>query len=162
MKALRTIRFDESDEHVFERPANPGEWGISGAFAFADEEPHGLTGKARQAFANGFLGLSSRGRSTFVVVIAATEDELARACMELTQHLIEDYGAPDVSSAHVAAREELEFVQDLCRDVPVGTIFTVRRGWNEQGSITEEFRIIEPSTREPMHARIWAITNDGT
>ena len=35
MKLLRTIRADASDTFVFERAAEPGEWAVSGAFAFA-------------------------------------------------------------------------------------------------------------------------------
>ncbi|MGH6905252.1 MAG: DUF6505 family protein, partial [Geminicoccaceae bacterium] len=35
----RTIRFDASDESVFECAAAAGEWAVSGAFAFADVDP---------------------------------------------------------------------------------------------------------------------------
>jgi hypothetical protein len=35
VKFLRTIRFDASDDHVFDRAAEPGEWAVSGAFEFA-------------------------------------------------------------------------------------------------------------------------------
>ena len=35
MKFLRTIRFDMSDDAVFERAAPPEEWAVSGAFAFS-------------------------------------------------------------------------------------------------------------------------------
>ena len=34
MKLLRTIRLDPSDTFVFERAAKPGEWAVSGAFVF--------------------------------------------------------------------------------------------------------------------------------
>jgi len=34
MKLIRTIRLDPSDTFVFERAAEPGEWAVSGAFAF--------------------------------------------------------------------------------------------------------------------------------
>ena len=57
MKLLRTIRLDASDSFVFEKPAEPGEWAVSGAFAFADCDPAELRGKARTAFRAGFLGL---------------------------------------------------------------------------------------------------------
>ena len=39
MKLLRTIRFDDSDDQVYARAAVPGEWAVSGAFAFADATP---------------------------------------------------------------------------------------------------------------------------
>ena len=64
MKLLRTIAFDGSDVRVFDRAAAPGEWAVSGAFQFVDLAPAAVTGKLRQAFANGFLGVSSSGRST--------------------------------------------------------------------------------------------------
>ena len=37
MKLLRTIRLDASDSFVFERPAEPGEWAVSGQHARAFE-----------------------------------------------------------------------------------------------------------------------------
>ena len=36
MRLARTLRFDESDERVFERAAEPDEWAVSGAFEFSD------------------------------------------------------------------------------------------------------------------------------
>ena len=33
MKLLRTIRLDPSDTFIFDPPAEPGEWAVSGAFA---------------------------------------------------------------------------------------------------------------------------------
>ncbi|MGE0630692.1 MAG: DUF6505 family protein, partial [Hyphomicrobiaceae bacterium] len=61
MKFLRAIRFDESDTRVFQRAAEPDEWLVSGATAFAGIEPAQLKGKLRQAFANGFLGIDTLG-----------------------------------------------------------------------------------------------------
>ena len=50
MKLLRTIRLDPSDTFVFERAAEPGEWAVSGAFAFAQVDATRLEGKARAAY----------------------------------------------------------------------------------------------------------------
>ncbi|MEM7686590.1 MAG: DUF6505 family protein, partial [Pseudomonadota bacterium] len=50
MKLARTIRFDDSDDNVFEMTAQPDEWAISGAFAFSDWTKADLIGKQRQAF----------------------------------------------------------------------------------------------------------------
>ena len=47
MKLARTIRFDESDLNVFEHPAEPDEWAISGGFAFSNWTEEMITGKAR-------------------------------------------------------------------------------------------------------------------
>ena len=47
VRLLRTIRLDPSDTFVFERAAEPGEWAVSGAFAFWNADPDRLEGKAR-------------------------------------------------------------------------------------------------------------------
>ena len=41
---------------------------VSGAFAFSNLAEGDLTGKLRQEFANGWLGLESFGRATFIAV----------------------------------------------------------------------------------------------
>lgn len=43
-KLLRTINFDISDAHVFEKAAEPDEWAISGAFEFADLDKSAIAG----------------------------------------------------------------------------------------------------------------------
>ena len=53
MKLLRTIRLDPSDTFVFERAAEPGEWAVSGAFAFWHSDPDATGGQ-------GALGLPRR------------------------------------------------------------------------------------------------------
>ena len=99
MKLLRTIRLDPSDTFVFERAAEPGEWAVSGAFAFWDGDPDALEGKARTAFRSGFLGVESLGWSTLVQIVEASDDERARALVEtLAQQLIEHFGAPDLTA----------------------------------------------------------------
>ena len=42
MKLLRTIRLDPSDTFIFERAAEPGEWAVSGVFAFWHRDPAAL------------------------------------------------------------------------------------------------------------------------
>ena len=71
MKLLRTIRLDASDPFVFDKAAEPGEWAVSGAFAFTCGDPAKLQGRARSAFRAGFLGLASLGRSTLVQIVEA-------------------------------------------------------------------------------------------
>ena len=61
MKFPKTIRFDKSDLNVFEVPSEEGEWAISGAFEFSNDSSNSLTGKRKQSFCNGFLGLTSFG-----------------------------------------------------------------------------------------------------
>ena len=158
MKLLRVIRFDNSDDHVFERVGQVDEWAISGGFEFADIEAADLVGKTRQAFANGFLGLPSFGRSTFAVVAEIEEDELEAVRHQLAAHFVERYGAPDLDAALAAARDELGFVAELCAAQPINTVFTVRRTLDD-GGIREEFREIAPPS-EPRHTRIWEVVED--
>ncbi len=161
-KFLRTIRFDNSDDHVYAAAAQPDEWAISGAFAFTNLEAGELIGKTRQAFANGFLGLDSFGRSTFATVGEATVEELGEIEERLAFHFVEAYGAPNVEAARPVARAEVEFVTGLVGDAPVNTVFTVRRVRTDDGDTKEEFRTIKPPSGEPIHARIWTIEHDET
>ncbi len=114
MKLLRTIRFDASDERVFDVAAAPEEWAVSGAFAFAGAAPGSLAGKSRQAFANGFLGVASFGRSTFATVAEATAADLEAVEQALVRHFVAHHGAPDEGAARAAAAEETAFVRELC------------------------------------------------
>ena len=95
MKLLRTIRLDASDGFVFARAAAPGEWAVSGAFAFAHVDIQKLTGKARAAFRSGFLGIESLGWSTLVEVVEASETERDAAVERLARQLVDHFGAPD-------------------------------------------------------------------
>lgn len=160
MKLLRTIRFDSSDERVFDLGAASDEWAVSGAFAFAHLAPTEVAGKAKQAFANGFLGITSFGRSTFATVSEADQATADEIAFRLARHFVDTYGAPDMDAAMPAAREELDFVLGLCRDAPINTVFTVRRFFAPNGQIKEEFRTIKPPTGEPVHARIWTVEPD--
>lgn len=160
MRFLRTIRFDESDDYVFDWAASPDEWAVSGAFAFADLAPEAVTGKVRQAFSNGFLGLGSFGRSTFSVVAQIDEDELDNIRAALAQHFVEHYGAPQIEAALPAAAEEAQFIMDLCSDALVNTVFTVSRRFDDNEEIREEFRTIQAPGTEPQHTRIWSVVDD--
>ena len=95
----RTLRLDPSDLVVFDRAAAPGEWAVPGGFAFWDEDPAALTGKRRQAFRAGFLGVASFGWSTLVEVAEATTAEREAAVAALAAHIQADYGAPDAAAA---------------------------------------------------------------
>jgi len=158
MKFLRVIRFDGSDEHVYAHAAPPDDWALPGGFAFAGIEDGDLKGKLRQAFANGFLGVPSFGRSTFATVAEMSENEYDGFIAALADHLIADYGAPDRDAALDAARAEAGFVMEMCAEKPVNTVFTVRRVLEAEG-IREEFREITPPS-EPAHSRIWDVMED--
>ena len=159
-KLLRVIRFDQSDAHVFEVPAIEDEWAVSGASEFAGLADEQIKGKTRQAFANGFLGVPSMGRSTFATVAKVDDDERDELEMLLAQQLVERFGAPSLEVALSAAKDEVAFAQELCADKPINTVFTVRRLIGKDGQFREEFREIKPPTGEPQHARIWTVVED--
>ena len=104
MKLARTVRLDESDDNVFERPADAGEWAISGGFEFSDWDEKNLTGKPRQAFSNGWLSLDSFGRATFVAVASITETEYQSLIEKLAQHFVDHYGAPNLKPLYLSLR----------------------------------------------------------
>lgn len=143
MKLARTIRFDDSDDNVFEITAQPDEWAVSGAFAFSNWTEEDLTGKKRQAFANGWLGLESFGRSTFVAVAQITAPELEVATALLTQHFVDRYGAPSREAARPVAEEEISYMRALCEDHDANTLLVVERTLVDAG-VNEAFRVIKP------------------
>jgi hypothetical protein len=140
VKLLRTIQLDASDSFVFEKPAEPGEWAVSGAFAFVRYNPADLQGKARTAFRAGFLGLSSLGRSTLAQIVEASEADRRSIVEMLAVQLARAFGAPDLATARLAAEEETDFVASLC-DHPPGVLVAVTRRL-ENGAIRETFRTL--------------------
>lgn len=143
MKLARAIHFDESDMNVFASPARTGEWCISGGFEFSDWGEGDLTGKARQAFANGWLGLETGGRVTFVAVTQLEKPELETLTALLAQHFVTYYGAPSIEAATPVASEELAHMVELCEDHDPNTLLTVARELTEAG-VREAFRSIQP------------------
>jgi hypothetical protein len=142
MKLLRTIRLDQSDTFVFDPAAEPGEWAVSGAFAFWHRDPAGLQGKARSAFRSGFLGVQSLGWSTLVQIVAATEEDRAAVVNQLARQLVAQFGAPDEAAARAAAEDEIAFVESLCSE-PQDTLIAVHRSF-ENGQVHEQFRTLRP------------------
>ncbi len=141
MKLLRTIALDPSDTFVFDVPAEPGDWAVSGAFRFCDRDPAKLSGKDRSAFRGGFLGVKSWGWSTLAQIVHATEDDRQILVELLARQLIERFGAPDIATARLAAEEEVEFAQSLCTH-PISALIAVRRSASD-GEVRESFRRLQ-------------------
>jgi phenylpyruvate tautomerase PptA (4-oxalocrotonate tautomerase family) len=151
MKLLRTMRLDPSDTFVFDRAAEPGEWAVSGAFVFWNEDIEKLEGKARSAFRGAFLGMESLGWSTLVQIVEANEADRATLVERLAQQLVEHFGAPEIAAARAAAEEEVAFAQSLCNH-PADTLIAVHRTF-ENGEVREAFRTLHPrGDRKPMRA----------
>lgn len=143
MRLARTIRFDSSDENVFERAAESGEWAISGAFEFSNWTEEDVKGKRRQAFTNGWLGLESFGRATFIAVVDITEAEYETAIEALTRHFVEVYGAPSPEAARPVAEGELADMRAMCEDHDPNTLLIVTRELVPAG-VSEAIRTISP------------------
>jgi hypothetical protein len=149
MKLIRTIRLDPSDTFVFERAAEPGEWAVSGSFAFWNDAAEKPEGKARSAFRGAFLGVESLGWSTLVQIVAASESDRAALVETLTQQLVAHFGAPDLVTARAAAQEEVAFAASLCNH-PADTLIAVHRTF-EDGEMREAFRTLHPrGDKKPM------------
>jgi hypothetical protein len=142
MKLLRTIRLDASDTFVFEKAAEPGEWAVSGAFAFWNRDAASIEGKARSAFRSGFLGVSSLGWSTLVQIVAANDKDRRDIVDTLARQLVSGFGAPTIEDALAAAEEEVAFAESLCSQ-PQDTLVAVHRTF-EDGAVKESFRTLRP------------------
>ena len=160
LKFPRTIRLDPSDTFVFERAAEPGEWAVSGAFVFWNQDPATLGQKQRVALRSGFLGIDSLGWSTLAIITEATEADRQAMVDRLAGQLLEKFGAPDVAAARLAAEEEVAFAASLC-DHPPQTLLAVHRSI-ENGEIRERFRTLKPreaaAETDPLHAYTRAFT----
>ena len=160
LKFPRTIRLDPSDRFVFERAAEPGEWAVSGAFVFWNQDPAALGQKQRVALRSGFLAIDSLGWSTLAIVTEATEAERQAMVERLAGQLLEKFGAPDLAAARLAAEEEVAFAASLC-DHPPQTLLAVQRSI-ENGEIRERFRTLKPreagAEADRLHAHARAFT----
>src|SRR3954447_3023552 len=156
----RTIRLDPSDTFVFERAAEPGEWAVSGAFVFWNQDLASLGQKQRVALRSGFLGIDSLGWSTLAIVTEATEADRQAMVGRLASQLLEKFGAPDLATARLAAEEEVAFAASLC-DHPPQTLLAVQRSV-ENGEIRERFRTLKARSvgadADRLHAHASAFT----
>jgi len=144
MKLARAIHFDESDQRVYHSPARTGEWCISGGFEFSNWTQADLTGKPRQAFANGWLGLETFGRASCVAVTQIEPSEIETLTQALAWHFVDLYGAPSPEAARPVAEEEIAQMLEICADHAPNTVLTVMRELTDAG-VREQYRFIAPT-----------------
>ena len=142
MKLLRTIRLDASDTFIIDPPAEPGEWAVSGAFAFWQRDPATLDGRTRTAFRSGFLGVTSLGWSPLAQIVEASADDRRAVVGTLAERLVANFGVSGFVLACVVVVEEVAFAESLC-DQPVATLVAVHRSF-EGGDLREAFRTLKP------------------
>ena len=143
MKLARAIHFDDSDTRVFHSPARTGEWCISGGFEFSNWSEGDLVGKAKQAFTNGWMGVETFGRTSFVAVTQVEQNEIDALAHALAGHFVSIYGAPSQEAALPVAHEELRQMLELCEDFAPNTLLTVTRELTDAG-VRESYGMIEP------------------
>ncbi len=157
-KFPRTIRLDTSDVYVFECAAEPGEWAVPGSFAFANAEIEGLKGKARQAFACGWLGTLSWGFSTLVEVAPIDEPSFRQVVDRLAHHFVVHFGAPGHRAALPVAEAEARAAAELCDEHALHRLLALERQLDTAG-IVERYRVVQPE-RAADHTRLWTIEPD--
>ena len=158
MKLARTIRFDSSDLNVFPKAADEGEWALVGTFCFAGLSEADISGKVKQAFSNGFLGIDSLGFSTLVSVVKLKTEELAKIELRLCKVFIDKFGAPNKDAAMAAVTEEINFMAELCANQETGTLLAVQRSLGADG-IRETFRSL-PKADSCAEQKIWTMVED--
>jgi hypothetical protein len=136
----RTIQLDPSDKSVFDHAAEPGEWAVTGSFAFLDVPLDALTGKRKRAFEHGWLGTGSFGWSTLVMVSDASPELVAETTEALARHFVAVHGAPGMAAAREVAAREVAFAASVC-DHPVGTLLTIFRQDGLEG-VVEQFATV--------------------
>jgi hypothetical protein len=154
MKFPRVIRLDSSDLQVFVQAAEPGEWAVTGSFAFLDQDPTRLDPKGRLAFASGWFGTASGGRATLVEVAEITEAQFFQVVERLARHFVSHYGAPSLAEALPAARAEADDAAALA-DHKLHSLLALEREPGDQG-LVERIRVVRPE-RAGDHAKIWQI-----
>lgn len=140
----RVIHLDESDMRVYFSSARTGEWAISGGFEFSNWSQADLAGKARQAFTNGWLGVETFGRATFVAVTPIESAEIDELEKRLARHFVTTYDAPTLAAAQPVARSEIAHMLDMCADHAPNTVLAVTRELTDAG-VREQFRAIKGS-----------------
>ena len=157
MNLAKTVQLDPSDLHIFERPAEIGEWAISGTFSFVDSDPAAWSKKQKLAFQSAWLGIGSFGYSTFVQATALSSSEYEQLLLTLTAHLTDQYMAPNLKAATDAAKLEIDDMATLCNHPP-GTLLAIERTIDGQ-NITEKTRVIS-SSEEPAKPQVWTTIED--
>ena len=90
--------------NLYNTRINPGE--TIRVFPLSNWTEADIVAKRRQTFANGWLGLDSFGRATFVAVAEITQAEYDAAVEALARHFVEAYGAPGLEADSGAIRAE--------------------------------------------------------
>jgi hypothetical protein len=134
MKFLKAVRLDDSDARLYSEEgdaAADGEWVVSGGYAVCDL-PSGHR-HPRCHCDTTFVGVTSRGRCTLAEVADIDAAAYAQLRERLTQHFLDDLGAPSREAARQAAEEECAYTADLAAGFPADVWITVKREPTPEG-----------------------------
>jgi hypothetical protein len=126
-QALRAVRLDDSDDHVFRAcgAAREGEWVVSGGFAVCDFAAAPRCDPSCHCESS-FVALESRARCSIAEVVEVSEAELEAQADALAWHLVRGWGAPVVGRARRVAEESAPHRRRL-RDARPEIWITVKR-----------------------------------
>ncbi len=155
---LRAIQLDESDKQVFETTATPGEWLVTGSFAFLHDEPEKLQGKRLQAFKSGFLGTDSLGWSTLAQVAEIDDLQYRRLVELLATQFIEHFGAPNMAAAEPVAHQEIEYTAGLCEH-DLHALLAIEREFTDDG-VVERLRVIRQNAADHTNVKLWGAVEE--
>lgn len=127
MKFLKAVRLDDADSRVFgaENVATDGEWMVSGGYAVSGSAA-GACGPLTH-HDNTFIGIASHGRCSIAEVSEIDAATYRSLVEQLTQHFLNDRGAPSPAAARAAAEEECSYTADLCESFSPEVWITVTR-----------------------------------
>ena len=160
LKLPRTIWLDPSDTFVFERAAEPGEWAVSGAFVFWNQDPVALGSQGARG-----AGVFAFSASTVRLVDARHRDRGERSGTRdggraPQAKLLENSARRILPPRGGAAEEEVAFAASL-RDHAPQTLLAVQRSV-EDGEIRERFRTLRlretAGGADSLHAHASAFT----
>jgi len=138
-KLLRSVRLDDSDEHVFRScgAAAEGEWVVSGGFAVCDFDSAPKCDPACHCESS-FVALGSRRRCSIAEVTEATDADMEEQIEALAWHLVKAWSAPSWEAARAVAEEEVRHTAEVCETLAPEVWITVKRARHAEGEALEE------------------------
>ena len=104
------------------------------------------------------MGCNTFGYSTFVSLVNISKEELQQLKIDLGKYLVDNFGAPTKEMAEKAAKEEINFMLDLCKNHEIGSLLSLTRTWEDEG-IKEKFRNL-PKADSCSEQKIWAFVDE--
>jgi hypothetical protein len=138
-KLLRSVRLDDSDDHIFRGcgAARDGEAVVTGGFAVCDFDAAPRCDPPCHC-GSSFLAIGSRARCSIAEVVEVSEAELEAQAEALAWHLVKAWGAPSWEAAHKIATEEVRHTAEVCETLEPEVWITVKRSRAADGASLEE------------------------